>query len=1119
VLISPGIAHLFSVSSRERGYAYAQHGRVRLITVMPTAVDAVVRGHEMYKVHVGCEPNPGARVQELEVSCTCPYYLDGPGTCKHIWATIVVAAGQPGSFLTALEHAAPGSIEAVPFTDGSLDEGGEPDFLHGRQIAGAAAVHTARRPAAPPLTPGRRFLAAVTSALATAPPVSVPFRYGKDELIYVLDLDTARQAGGLHIEVLTRHPKKGGGWSQPRPPRITPLDLQAAPREDAEILSALAGATQAAGGYGGSYSLQYSFALPTALARVVIPLIGKTGRAHLRQAGDESIDNPPFPVTWDDGPPWTYRVDAEPHEQGLLISGGFVRGDDIVPSGDLLMVLESGFLLTRTTIARAVLPRSRALLTALLKAGSVELEVDEAATLAHAIAQSGASSDDLPAPLRVPEIDVAPVRRLSLSPTPSWGSRDQLAAVVSFDYDGTILQAGADLSVWDAVRRRLVRRRVDDEAAAMAQLATLGLTRRWNPYEQGQTWFVSTAAMPRLVRTLVAEGWHVEAEGRLLQRPSRVTMSVASGIDWFDLHANVEFSGETVPLTDVLAALKRGDASVRLGDGSMGLLPEEWLQRYAPLAAMGETDGDRLRFRLSQTALLDALLSAQADETAVTIDATFDAARQALARFDRIEPAEPSVSFHGTLRPYQKEGLGWFAFLRQFRFGGCLADDMGLGKTVMVLAMLDARRRAARAAGAEAPASGNIASAPSLVVAPRSIIHNWIAEAARFTPELRVHDYSHATRRSAGIPWDDVDVVLATYGTLVRDVGELKEREFDYVILDEAQAIKNAGTASAKAARLLRGRHRLALSGTPIENHLGELWSLIEFLNPGLLGRSNVFAGASGGRRTVDADTANVLARALRPFILRRTKAEVAADLPLRTEQTILCELEGKQRTFYNALRAHYRDALLGRIDRVGLGKSKLQVLEALLRLRQAACHPGLVDADLTKTSSAKLEALLPMLREVVDEGHKAIVFSQFTSFLALVREALDKAHLSFEYLDGQTRDRAARVERFQTDPDCRLFLISLKAGGLGLNLTAAEYVFLLDPWWNPAVEAQAIDRAHRIGQTRHVFAYRLIAQDTVEEKVLELQQTKRALADAILRADAGLVAQLRREDLELLLS
>jgi SNF2 family DNA or RNA helicase len=391
-------------------------------------------------------------------------------------------------------------------------------------------------------------------------------------------------------------------------------------------------------------------------------------------------------------------------------------------------------------------------------------------------------------------------------------------------------------------------------------------------------------------------------------------------------------------------------------------------------------------------------------------------------------------------------------------------------------------------------------------------------EAARFAPGLRVVDYSGAGRAERRAALADADVVLMTYGTLRRDVVHLKDVEFEYVILDEAQAIKNAATASAKASRLLKGRHRLALSGTPIENHLGELWSLFEFLNPGLLGGSSLFQ-RTASRTQADAETTRLLARGLRPFLLRRTKQQVARDLPERTEQTLECELDKPARALYDGLRHHYRDTLLRRVEKVGLAKSKIQILEALLRLRQAACHPGLVDGKLRDGSSAKFEVLVSRLREVADEGHKALVFSQFTSLLALLKPVLDAEGLSYEYLDGRTRDRAARVKRFQSDPSTPLFLISLKAGGLGLNLTAAEYVFLLDPWWNPAVEAQAIDRTHRIGQTREVFAYRLIAKDTVEEKVLALQASKRELADAVLGESAAGLRQLQREDLELLLS
>jgi SNF2 family DNA or RNA helicase len=347
----------------------------------------------------------------------------------------------------------------------------------------------------------------------------------------------------------------------------------------------------------------------------------------------------------------------------------------------------------------------------------------------------------------------------------------------------------------------------------------------------------------------------------------------------------------------------------------------------------------------------------------------------------------------------------------------------------------------------------------------------------------------------------------------------LKDVRFDYAVLDEAQAIKNASSESAKAARLIQADHRLALSGTPVQNHLGELWSLFEFLNPGMMGAAGVFRDLTAGAAGSDPAARDALARALRPFILRRTKEQVARDLPEKLEQTVFCELEAEQRKLYNELRDHYRSSLLDRIAKEGMNKAKIMVLEALLRLRQAACHPGLIDKKNAGGGSAKLDALMGHIADVLDEGHKVLVFSQFTSFLAIVRKHLDDAKTTYEYLDGKTRDRQARVERFQNDPDCKLFLISLKAGGLGLNLTAAEYVFLLDPWWNPAVEAQAIDRAHRIGQTQRVFAYRLIAKDTVEEKVLQLQQSKKELADAIINADNSLIRSLKREDLEMLLS
>ncbi len=537
----------------------------------------------------------------------------------------------------------------------------------------------------------------------------------------------------------------------------------------------------------------------------------------------------------------------------------------------------------------------------------------------------------------------------------------------------------------------------------------------------------------------------------------------------------------------------------------MGMLPEEWLKKYGMLADLGTAENGALRFNASQAGVLDALLANQPE---IQVDAAFQKVREHLRQFEGVIALDSPPGFHGELRPYQREGLGWLDYLQRFGFGGILADDMGLGKTIQVLALLQRRRYRRQAKG------------PTLAIVPRSLVFNWIQEAAKFTPRLKVLDYTGPSRHPLREKFAEYDLIITTYGTLRTDITELTNFEFDYVMLDESQAIKNADSQSAKAARLLRARHRLAISGTPIENHLGELWSIIEFLNPGMLGSDTVFKkyASAGTGAGLDAADRILLAKALRPFILRRTKSQVVHDLPEKTEQTLYCDMETEQRRCYDELRVHYRDALLHK-DTVELNRSKIEVLEALLRLRQAACHPGLINPDVSSEPSAKLEMLLPSIAEVVEEGHKVLVFSQFTSFLAIVRERLDQEQLVYEYLDGRTRNRAAKVERFQSDPDCPIFLISLKAGGLGLNLTAAEYVYLLDPWWNPAVEAQAIDRSHRIGQTQHVFAYRLICRGTVEEKILELQQKKRDLADAILNADNRVISTLTREDLEFLLS
>ena len=748
----------------------------------------------------------------------------------------------------------------------------------------------------------------------------------------------------------------------------------------------------------------------------------------------------------------------------------------------------------------------------------------------------------------------------------------------------------------------LIRRDLRGEREAIAATAGLGL--RHTASTTGDVVLMSPKQMPRAVATLIGRGWVVSADEAVVRAPGPPALSITSGIDWFELRGDITYTQrdgteQVFTLPQVLAAARAGKHMVTLGDGSQALMPEQWLDEHGLLTALGKVEGDHLRFKSSQAAVLDALLN---EKELVHIDDRFAQARHRLKQFAGVEPLDAAPEFQGTLRSYQREGLGWLGFLRHFGMGGILADDMGLGKTIQVLGMIQARKlghkdhidpkseggsRKSEANGSSVPTSDFElpTSLPSLIVVPRSVIFNWLDEAQKFTPELRVLAYSGPERGASLEQFKQYDLIVTSYGLMRRDIDELKEKQFDYVVLDEAQAIKNPSSQSAKAARLLPANHRLALTGTPIENHLGDLWSIFEFLNPGMLGANARFnelvRGASKSSPTTStgmpasagtdpdsdvdhepenerADTIVQVASALRPFILRRTKTQVLKDLPAKTEQTILCEMEPAQRKVYDELRNYYRGTLMQQIDGAdpknasgvpasagtesddptkstsgnGVGKNAFMVLEALLRLRQAACHPALitkdslqniVNADTGKDAadvpSAKLDQLSDMLAEVIDGGQKALVFSQFTSMLALVRKRLDELGIRYAYLDGQTRNRKEVVEQFQEDPELQVFLISLKAGGVGLNLTAAEYVFILDPWWNPAVEAQAIDRTHRIGQTKPVFAYRMICEDTVEQRIIELQKRKRKLADAIVGGEQNLLQSLTRDDIEQLLS
>lgn len=1065
----------FNPRIRDRGFAYFRGGAVKILEHSEFYLLAQVKGTLDYFVELSLTSN------SLDVACTCPYFSDGED-CKHIWATMLAADSK--NYFSEIDLHGPLKIvyddEAADSLH-RLEEDDEPD--------------------PEPQLLWQQQLTVITNSINNARSRRLNPWPDNREIYYVVDAQGSRKSELLNIEIAFRERNKKGEWGKIKKARIQHDQIgQLNDPDDREILSLLLGSRETYWSGYGALDLPNPLALAKELQPLLLARMCATGRCRFRpEAKDAELKQ----LEWDDSINWQFWLVVKCIDGHYSLNPVLRNGIEEVEFFATPLITEAVVIGPDFKIARFTTNDARAWHTALRTSGELRIPATEAR-------QMIAQLLDLPF---IPNIEVPPelqFERVNFRPQPHLIVRKpayaiyqtDLEAKLFFDYEGIAVDFfDTRNGLYDHDRNRYIERDLESEKNALTLLNTLGIK---SSSHYSEVFRLTPRNLPRAVTSLLANGWRVEAEGKLYRNSTSSSLSVTSGIDWFELHGSLKFSDDLeVNLPQLLVALRRGEKVIALGDGSFGVLPEEWLQQYGFLASLGVTEEDHLRFKRTQTGVLDALLAARPE---ITCDETFARVRKEWQNFEGIKPAAAPRGFVGQLRDYQCEGLGWFDFLQRFKFGGCLADDMGLGKTVQVLALLESRR------------NGN--ARPSLVVVPRSLIFNWQQEAARFTPKLRVLSHTGSERIKGNAHFEDYDLILTTYGTLRRDMIDFAEVEFDLLILDEAQAIKNAGTETAKAVRLLKGEQRLALSGTPIENHLGELWSLFEFLNPGMLGSSSVFKYSTNGTQKPDEESRAMLSRALRPFILRRTKQQVAKELPEKLEQTIYCEMDERQRRQYEELRDYYRQSLLERVSRQGLNKSKIQILEALLRLRQTACHPALVAGPVDDvTPNAKLDVLLPRLSEVTEEGHKAIVFSQFTSFLSIVRSRLDQQDVTYEYLDGKTRNRGVAVERFQRDPDCKLFLISLKAGGLGLNLTAAEYVFLLDPWWNPAVEAQAIDRAHRIGQTNRVFAYRLITRDTVEEKVLELQSTKRELADAIINADKSVIKNITGEDLRLLLS
>ncbi len=582
---------------------------------------------------------------------------------------------------------------------------------------------------------------------------------------------------------------------------------------------------------------------------------------------------------------------------------------------------------------------------------------------------------------------------------------------------------------------------------------------------------------------------------------------ISSHTDWFDAKVDILFGDQKVSVAEVKRALAAKQQYVQLNDGTLGILPDDWLKKYSLLFKVGEGRTDKLKLSPYHMSVIDELYETRnEEELTIQLEEKYDNLRT----FNEIKKITPPENLASLLRPYQIAGYEWLNYLQEVGWGGILADDMGLGKTVQALSFLQYFNE--KKDGIKA-----------LVVCPTTLIYNWEAEIKKFTPSLTYYIHHGALRERNIDKWAGFNIIITTYGTLRSDIKSFVATVFDYVVLDESQAIKNPASKVTKAASLLNARNRLCMSGTPLQNNTFDIYAQMNFLNPGMLGSVEFFKQefAIPIDKFGEAEQKEHLKKILYPFILRRTKEQVAKDLPSKTEMVLFCEMEDEQRKIYDAYRNEFRAKIMGNIEEQGIQKSQLSILQGLMKLRQICDSPAILnEAEKFENHSIKLEELIREINENIGD-HKALVFSQFLGMLALIRGKLDELKIPYAYFDGSTSapDREKAIQRFQKDDDVRVFLISLKAGGVGLNLTAADYVYLVDPWWNPAVEQQAIDRTHRIGQTKNIFAYRMICKDTIEDKILVLQEKKRQLAKELIADDSSFVKALSKEDVEYLFS
>jgi superfamily II DNA or RNA helicase len=1056
--------HDFDPYTQAKGEDYFVRGRARLQLVEPGNVQFFVFGSEPYLVRFGYLDTD----DESNYTCTCPHYRGGEN-CKHIWAALL-------------------EIERLALVDKVLvRENTKENYKKDPEPVG--------------LKPQTHWKALIertqslvedkkTSATKYSPKEkSKNMRLGS----YAIDLEATQYQQSIQLQLLAQERLKSGKLGSLKPADLTAekIPLYEDPHERGFLWDILGRAEPTVTGYR-HYSYNFvsklsAVSLRPGHAEPLIRRISEVNKLFLYKAVENPYSYQPKPELLEykyDSQVWNLRLSLAKKDDHFSLEGALVSEDQAFrPLHNVRATIEN-FVFFSDFMARSNLSLFE-VWHKLLREKPLKIELAEVDSFLEYffIQQNVKLPLELPEELQWSERPAGPPKiQIIFSLEKSSGSFN---AKMSFGYEGAIAPADAEPVLYDIKNRLKLLRQTHLEESAFREFMS------WQPEPSENPLFHGVFSHEQFLfaaERALGLGWEVLAEDQRLQKASDIDIKMSSGIDWFHVDSEIKFDLQSFRLPELIAAYKSGKRLINLGEGQQGLLPQEWFQRFAPLYEMSQKNGDELRLSKVQALFLSAELKDQD---------SLGSLQKWLTKIREIKPKSPDPKFRGKLRSYQKTGLSWLSLLNEAELGGILADDMGLGKTVQILAFLSQLKKNK--------------FRPYLILAPKSLLHNWQAESAKFTPHLKALVFEGPNRVRSLRNIHEQDLVIMTYHTLRSDIDFLKDIPFDITICDEAQCLKNSKSQIHKATRLIQSRLKFALTGTPVENSLLDLFAILQIIAPGLFTDSQ----AQRWAKETDDKKLQQLSKALQPFILRRKKENVLKDLPEKSEQVLFVELSPTERKKYDELKNFYWAQLSGQIEEQGLAKSKIHVLEALLRLRQASCHQGLLDQKLRTSDSAKFELVLERVENVLSEDHKILVFSQFTSLLELFAEKLRALRIQYEYLDGQTENRAERVAHFQNNPDCKVFLLSLKAGGVGLNLTKADYVYILDPWWNPATESQAIDRSHRIGQKNKVFAYKVIAKDTVEEKILSLQNKKRNLADSLINQDVSLLKNLKFSDLQ----